>query len=341
MTDPQPRIFRTLEKETGRDRFDTIVSAAVAAFTALRRPSQKHQDEFARLVIPLWQKIGPDTKRALAASLAAAPAVPREVVAKLLAEPVDICAPYLLANAGGQVGARAPVPPAKAPHRQSPPEAVAAPERRKGFQNASHDLLGRGPVPAEPAGAAGDRAAGTVGPGSADEARSTLRRLVSAGVAPRAEAGRSRTPATIGEILAAARCGEAASAYAGIAAMLGRGDELAAELAADHKGETLAMALKALDAGASDALTVVILLKPRVGLNMNAFDELKGFFRDVSRADCRGRFGLSASPDRRTAAPPLQPQTVDLDRRIPAGTARAAFGRRRATPQRIATPKAG
>ncbi|MCB8838270.1 hypothetical protein [Aurantimonas sp. VKM B-3413] len=307
MTDPQPRIFRRLEKETGRDGFDTIVAAAVTAFAALRHPGRKHASDFARLVVPLWDKIGPETKRAAAGALAVLPQVPPELSLKILAEPAEIADAF-----------RNPVAAAPSPAPQ--------PERRDSRAQA---IRPHGETTATPAPQAGL-------PATAEDARIMLRRLVQAGPSPAAPAPASAAARTthVTGILSAARSGEAGAAYAEIATLLGRGPDFSTELAADRTGDVLASALKAIGVEDADAMTAVILLKPRIGLNIEAFERMKDFYRSLSADACHARLGLPPVRTSRPAAPALKPQALDIDRPLRSGTARAPFGRRQVLPSR-------
>ncbi|WP_102957755.1 hypothetical protein [Mangrovicella endophytica] len=98
MKNAAPRIFRSLETQTGAEAFDTIVSAAVAAYGSLRAPSETQARDFGKLVVPAWDKISADTRRTLAAALSHSPRVPRAVVEKLITAPVEISAPFLVAS---------------------------------------------------------------------------------------------------------------------------------------------------------------------------------------------------------------------------------------------------
>ena len=88
-----PRIYRSLEKRTERDGFDTIVLAALAGYTALREPSERHVQDLARLIVPFWEKIGPLTRHTLAESLAASRLVPAALAEKLAEVRLDTSAP--------------------------------------------------------------------------------------------------------------------------------------------------------------------------------------------------------------------------------------------------------
>ncbi len=84
MKDAAPRIFRSLERQPVQQQFDTVVTAAITAYGALRHPSQRQADDMARHVVPLWSKIVPETRRNVAAALSHSARVPRSLVDLLI-----------------------------------------------------------------------------------------------------------------------------------------------------------------------------------------------------------------------------------------------------------------
>ncbi|UIJ70650.1 hypothetical protein [Aurantimonas sp. HBX-1] len=326
MKDEAPRIFRSLEKEAGRGGFDTVVRAAVASYAALRNPSEHQARSLGRLLVPVWDKLGDPTLSGIAVSLADAPSLPRAVVDCLLAAPVDIAAPFLLTSrclTEDDLAALAASPDPQrrqvaamragteavtflAPTPETPPAAVAAEAPSPGAALPS-------PTPLA---------------GSAAEARATLRRLVQPGAAPKA----ATTPGTVREIIAAARAGEIGRAYRGLARLTELAPDTMTELVAEPSGDLLAAALKAMRVGSGDALTVIMLLKPRVGLDVHAFQAMKGRYRELDAEICRIRLRMAPPRAPQAASPALQPRASELEPRLAVTPARAAFGRRRAAP---------
>jgi hypothetical protein len=155
--------------------------------------------------------------------------------------------------------------------------------------------------------------------------------LVQPGSAPRKSA--ARPAGTVAGIIAAARAGAVDDAYAGLATMLGLDEAAMAGLVAEPQGEILATALKALRLGSGDALTIIMLLKPRIGLDVGAFDAMKTRYRELDADICRTWLRMAAPSAVRIASPALQPQAAELEPRLrPAAAPRPAFGRRRMAP---------
>ncbi|HEY9055897.1 MAG TPA: hypothetical protein VIN77_01985 [Aurantimonas sp.] len=345
MKDVVPSIFRSLEKEAGQGGFDTIVTAAVASFAARRNPSERQAHEFGRLVAPAWDKIDTRTKRALAAALSQSPRVPRTIVEQLLAAPVDVAAPFLVASpclTADDIAVLAGKSSAKL-------QRILDRRRESGETTGRHSADAAAPTanpapmmpPSDGTKEAPAKALGTIEsdtprpntaePANVSEARAALLRLAEPGkhlAEPVAGA-----PATIGGIVEMARIGCQHLAYDGLATMLKVPDSRMREIIDDPTGEILAAALKAIGVGPADALTIIMLLKPRVGLDIAAFTAMKSAYRDLDVDACRGRFGLSSAPPARTRAA-HQRQYADIEPRIEALAPRPAFGRRRALPSR-------
>jgi hypothetical protein len=325
MKDEAPRIFRSLEKEAGRGGFDTVVRAAVANYAALRNPSEHRARSLGRLLVPVWDRLSRDTQSAIARSLATAPSLPRNVVDCLLAAPADITGPFLRSS------------PCLGADDLAGQAASSDPRRRSLAEERSEQLAAAPALPPQPAPVAYGPAAATsedlspARPKTAAEARATLMKLVQPGSAPRKAA--ARPAGTVAGIIAAARAGEVDDAYAGLATMLGLDPATMAELVAEPQGDILAAALKALRLGSGDALTIIMLLKPRIGLDVGAFDAMKTRYRQLDADICRTRLRIAAPGASRIASPALQPKAAELEPRLRAAAApRAAFGRRRTAP---------
>jgi hypothetical protein len=325
MKDEAPRIFRSLEKEAGRGGFDTVVRAAVANYAALRNPSEHRARSLGRLLVPVWDRLSLDTQSAIARSLATAPSLPRNVVECLLAAPADVVGPFLRSS------------PCLDPDDLAALAASSDPGRRSLAEERSEQLAADAALPPQPVPVARRPAAATredlaaPRPKTAAEARATLMQLVQPGSAPRKAA--ARPAGTVAGIIAAARAGEIEDAYAGLATMLGVDQATMAELVAEPQGEILAAALKALRLGSGDALTIIMLLKPRIGLDVGAFEAMKRRYRELDADICRTRLRIAAPRATRIASPALQPQAAELEPRLRAAAApRPAFGRRRLAP---------
>ncbi|WP_062016510.1 DUF2336 domain-containing protein [Aureimonas sp. AU4] len=321
MKDASPKVFRSLERQGGPD-FDDVVTAAVAAFAALRRPTPRQCDDLARLVLPLWDRVSGDTLRNCAASLSHSERVPRSVVERLVAAPIEVSAPFLvssqllteedlarlaaspdervrrLATSRAAREADAPPPPSR-PDIEAPPLAP-------------FDLSGEaGPVqPARPV------ALGTAEiTASAAGVRETLRRMV---LGSRAAAARL-SPA---DLIQAAMERDGALFADRLAAMLRIDAETLALIEADATGERLAVALKALEMRPADAMSVLLLMKPRIGHDVAAFDAIGRYYAQLRSEDCRRLVGTAQAPAAPAARAPARPRIE------PVAEPRSTFGRR-------------
>jgi hypothetical protein len=368
MKDDSPRLFRALEKTAGRDGFDTIVSAAVASYGSLRSPGDNQARDFGRLVVPLWDKIQPETRRALAAALSHSPRVPRPIVELLIAEPLEISAPFLMSSpalgatdllalrtsrdrrlrkiiagraaSGATASADAPAPDAPSPQAPSATAepvaaapAAAAPPAPAAAAPATPAVPAGRVAPEQPVAARpSETSPASVSPpeddvpaplpaptGAADLIRETLRRLALPG-------GRDRVAPTLHELVALAVQQDGARFYEGLRQALDLADEVLQKIADDESGERLAVAIKALGATPADALTILMMLKPDIGLDVTKFSLMTRFYRALKAEDCAA---LARGPRaRRTvAAPRLEPQYEDLQP-LPRTAPPADFGRR-------------
>lgn len=319
MTDRAPHIFRSLERRAGKESFDDVVEAAVAAYGSLRAPSERQARELARLVAPLWSRVGAETRRTAAAVLSHAATVPREVTELLLASPVEIAAPFLVSS------------PALTESDVARLER-SADERVARIARSRRERAGAAPEPAAPAlgpriddapsiapdlaDLAPEPAAPPV-PGAADEAREALRRLALAGRRP-APAERPTFAAL--HDLALAR--DEDGFYAALGALFRLRPETLAQIRDEAGGERLAVALRATGAGAGDAMSVLMMLKPAIGLDVRAFDRLARTYRALGVEDCRRLLDASRAVHQPLTAP---------DTRA-AESPRPEFGRRKERP---------
>ncbi|RIY01276.1 hypothetical protein D3218_07860 [Aureimonas flava] len=302
MKDAAPRIFRSLERQSVQQQFDTVVTAAITAYGALRHPAQRQADDMARLVVPLWHKIGPDTRRNVAAALSHSGRVPRSLVDLLLAEPIEVSAPFLISSpvleacdiarlrgSGDERTARlldnrtrraeGPAPQAAEPEATAGEPSGALPAEASPAEPdspslapeflAETPLLEAAPPKRRP------------GP-SVDGVREALRRLALTG-----RSAPSPQPVDAEALLLLAMERQEAAFYDMLAQALPIEGRTVLEIAADPTGERLAVALKALKTPSADAMSIVMMLKPAVGLDVLTFDRLALFYRTLRAEDCR------------------------------------------------------
>ncbi|KQT88221.1 hypothetical protein [Aurantimonas sp. Leaf443] len=326
MTDAQPRLYRSLETNAGRDGFDTIVAAAAATYASLRNPSEAQARDFGRLAAPLWSRIAPETQRTLAAALSRSPRVPRALVERLLAAPVEVSAPFLLASPCLTATDLATMAiEGDARHAE-----IAARRRsgRAGLANAPQATGDVAPPLPEAVEPSQPPVSETLQPApqTAAETREALRRMVRPGrlfLDPGAVQ-------TIGDLVGLARSGDGEGVYRGIAHLLAVPEQRIAAMREEAEGRLLAFALKALHAGPADALTIVMLMKPSVGRDVEAFEALRLAYRTLEIDACRAALSLPARPA--GPAPSLAPRLDDLGSRE-RHPHRRVFGRRPGTGQ--------
>lgn len=336
MKEANPRIFRSLEKAGGMAEFDTIVAAAVASYGAIRHPSEARARDFAHLVLPLWDRLKPESRRALGAALCHSANVPRGIVEKLLAEPIEIAAPFLLSSPVLTEADRRHLSESRDSRlrriargngtaRTLDDEPLLAETERADVTRPTLAADAPEPKPAEtdvsPSPEAGERPA--YRPGMAAEAvREALRRMVQPG---RAQAPRVLKPA---DVVEAAVEGDTAATLAALASIARLDEATLALVAEDESGERLAVALKAIGMGDADAMTVMMMLKPKVGLDVAIFDLMARYYRCLKREDCAALLGMR----RQVEAPKLEPIFDDIER-LDRPAPRAAFGRRTQRPE--------
>ena len=329
MKDVLPRIYRSLEKDIRRGGFDTIVTAATMSFLTQRAPGKRQLREFGDLVASAWPQLGADTQRTLAQSLASAPNLPVGIVDRICSAPLDIAAPFLRAS-----------PCLESRHlealAQRPDAALHAILAEREAADAVPAASTPTAIPAAPAKPETPPSASSpVRPDAAAAARAELFRLARPGRAPATPAAPKAAEAplatSISGLVADARAGRLERFYAGLGRMLSLDAATIATIADDASGEWLGRALKVLRAGPTDALTAIMLVKPRIGADVAAFEAMKTIYRGLDAEDCRSRLGLARARIM-VDAPALQPQSADLVIRPVAGAPRRSFGRRTLPP---------
>ncbi|MCQ8781067.1 hypothetical protein [Mangrovibrevibacter kandeliae] len=354
-----PRLFRSLEKRH-LDGFDAIVDAAAANYGSLRYPSFRQAAQFGELVAPVWDSLSAATRRNVAESLAAMRVVPRSVTEKLLASSAEIAGPFLCASPllteeDVEILSLSPDPelrriadlrrpdfllhpepeqPAKpgdgAPAAVAPVGAALGPS-----DTAAMDLDVAGgelaerlreieppPLAPELVDPAADAPAPTPAKPSAAGVREALRRLAQPGGR---QAVLDERAADIRQLRQLAADGNTERFYRRLADLFSLSDERLAKLVADPAGEDLAVAMKALNFGATDALTIMMMVKPQIGLDIAQFDRTKRLYRALRCEECRELLREAAEPARRVKR--HQPQALGLDR-----PQAASFGRRATRP---------
>lgn len=307
MKDAAPRIFRSLEQPFGVAGFDAIVRAAVAAYSSLRVPTQAQARDLARLVVPLWRKVSPHTQRTVAAALSHAPVVPREMVALLVEAPAEIAAPFLVSSPSLTEQDLVHLENGRGPHiarlvagRRERRVASAAPQEPAASTYPLPEIEAPSLAPEDLSGALTPLSPEE--PRPADFVRATLRRLAKASKGPVESEGRTARAT----LLMRARSQDADRFYALLAELLQLSTEQTGWIEAERQGFELATALKALDISESDALGILMMMKPEIGLDVAAFDRMKATYRELEPGACRKRFGArvwSPSSYARPAAP--------------------------------------
>lgn len=385
MKDESQHIFRSLET-VGHDGFDTIVRAAVATYGSLRAPSETQARDFGRLVAAVWDKISADSRRALAAALSKSSRVPRSVVDRLLAEPVEIAAPFLMTSPvltdadlgildargderlGRILAARrapqaapvlAPSPPTASRASSMPAVSPSVGSLEVPHARAVQDTFFFKPDAAETTSSA-QREAADAAPAakdivaappmvpdlaspdpiktppsdhhapaadSASRLRETLRRLAQPGRHQAAEVAEISTP---GDLVQRAVRQDADGFYKGLAGLLEMTPPVLKRIELDERGERLAEALRSLGFGTVDALTILMMMKPRIGLDVHAFEAMTRYYGSLKM----GGHGTVTETERAGASPSqpaLQSSYQDAEgvRRV---EHRPSFGRRRSLP---------
>lgn len=396
MKDESPHIFRSLERTVGPDGFDTIVGAAVATYGSLRVPNERQAKDFARLVIAVWDKISSDSRRSLAAGLSKSSRVPREIVDRLLAEPVETAAPFLMTSpvltaadlasletrddarlrkilagrtAGEEtvrsdasaaatsktvpatwldtssarlfVGAETQPEGAASPlkaadeSRSSPlsPPAETSTPRKSVVATPSMvpdlaDGSGRQAIdPAEPRPAAFD---------PASTVREKLRHMARPGRHRAGDADAEVRP-DMRSLVAKAVRQDTDGFYDGLGRALFLTPQVLRQIEDDAGGHRLAAALKTLKAGTADAMTILMMLKPHIGLDVQAFEQMTKYY-GILKADEGSAVAAQAAVREARRDHGLQPQHQETDG-VRRPQERPSFGRRQRLPS--ATGKTG
>ncbi len=358
MQDASPRIFRSLEHETGRDGFDMIVRAALANYSALRKPTEAQAQHFGRLVEPVWSRLSDETRRMLAASLASSPLVPRGIVERLIVSPIEISAPFLATSdalTADDLAALEIAGDARMVRllrlRASARDALArsSQERRSAEAESEAAAPPSAPTNAAPEPIPADSAAPSAGASTAPEslgapaaespavtqARETLRRLARPRPPVRpTTSGEATKGDRIEDLKALAAAGQSEAVFASLDAWLDLSPAASAVMRDEVSGHALAMVLKAAGFGRGDAMTVLMMVKPAVGLDLVAFETMSTLYASLNEDECRRRFAPAAPARQRRIAqvPPLSPRAEELRPldRVPAQ--RPRFGRRREAP---------
>ena len=246
-------------------------------------------------------------------------------------EPAGPAAPVVPVAPVSPFGPAAPVSPL-GPCAPTCPTAPAAPVAAQAadIQPPARDLREAAAIPrkndaaTQPAPPATEEAVVTPAAppqGAADRIRETLRRIARSGN-PEPEL---KGP-TLHELVVLAVQQDMARFYAGLGQALDLSADTLRKIEADVSGERLAVAIKALGASPADALTVMMMLKPEIGLDVAKFSLMTRFYRALKAEDCAA---LTGRPPARqsVAAPRLEPLHQDLEP-LPRNAPPANFGRR-------------
>jgi uncharacterized protein (DUF2336 family) len=331
MKDASPKVFRSLARQGGPD-LDDVVTAAVSAFAALRRPTPRQCDDLARLVLPLWDRVSADTLRNCAAALSHSDRVPRGLVKQLVASPIEVSAPFLVSSplvTGEDLDRLA------ASFDERVRRLAASRALREADDALPSSATGDRPdieaPPLAPVELAGELAAEPLQPvrpvtatgaeitASAAGVREALKRMV---LGTRA----ATASLTEADLLQAAMERDSALFADRLAAMLRIDGDTVALIEADASGERLAVALKALDLRAADAMSILLLLKPRIGHDVAVFDAIGRYYAQLQSDDCRRLIQGAQAVPTPAARAPARPRIE------PVAEPRATFGRRASRP---------
>lgn len=241
---------------------DRLLRAAVSAFCSLPRPSRREIAQLEDLALPLFDSVGPDSLRFVAAALSECGQAPPALVRRLCAQPVEIAAPLLIRS---PVLTDADLVALIGRHGLPHARAIA---RRKGLAPAIADLVRVLEKPTLARKPAGDTVVplpqAPSAPGAAAEsAREQLRAMMRAQQEREATAinptGASSTYARLRE---AALTGNGALFHTALADALGIDFAAARALASCPEASPLLAALRALDLNEDRAFLIAVAAFP-------------------------------------------------------------------------------
>ncbi|WP_062113749.1 hypothetical protein [Aureimonas sp. AU40] len=162
-------------------------------------------------------------------------------------------------------------------------------------------------------------------PRNADEARELLRRLATAGRGqPKREAP------GLPDLMNAAFAREDVLFYETLSDIFRFDPDTLSRLIDEPSGETLAVALRALKASSADALSILMLMKPSVGLDVATFDSMARFYNALKPEDCRAVIAASGTRYQPLTSPETyrqgEPARRDFGRRSERPLGREAKG---------------
>lgn len=169
--------FRQIAIKGEARKAERLFRAAVSAFCSLTRPSRREIAQLDDLALPLFDMVSVESRRYVAAALSECESVPKALINRLCAEPVDIAAPLLVrSKALSDIDLIALIGRHGLPHAR----AIA---RRSGLNQTIAHLIRalerRAPAAAPAAEPAGSRTGETATAGdAADNARRRLRSMM-------------------------------------------------------------------------------------------------------------------------------------------------------------------
>lgn len=178
--------------------------------------------------------------------------------------------------------AAAPSDTAKRLATDTPAEGEAPSEARSGSPEIETPSLAADFLSETPFNARAPSPGRRLPPRNADEARELLRRLATAG-----RGQPKREPAGLPELMNAAFAREDVLFYETLSEIFAFDPATLSRLIEEPSGETLAVALRALKASSADALSILMLMKPAVGLDVATFDSMARFYAALKPEDCR------------------------------------------------------
>ncbi len=267
-------------------RTDRLVRAAVSAYCALPRPSRRETQQLEDLVLPLFDSVGAESRRYVAAVLSELPNPPATLVRRLSEQPVDVAAPLLIRSPALTdidllaIISRHGLPHARAIARRKdlnpaianlirvldrpalPKEAPTQPPA-PADENVHHEEQSPAMAPPELPQTPADRPARTRAEAVRDRLRAMM--LPAGDPAPRSAVPaeeRTQRSSAYGRLRATALTGNPAFFQTALADALGIGFRQAKAIATASTYADLAMALRALDIDTEGALLIVLAVYP-------------------------------------------------------------------------------